>query len=29
MAVLIWIRHRGNLREIARAAAERKRSPSP
>jgi glycerol-3-phosphate acyltransferase PlsY len=29
LAVLIWIRHRGNLREIARAAAERKRSPSP
>jgi glycerol-3-phosphate acyltransferase PlsY len=29
LAVLIWIRHRGNLREIARTAAERKRSPSP
>lgn len=26
MSVLIWIRHRGNLREIARMAAERKRS---
>ena len=26
MAALIWARHRGNLREIARAAAERKRS---
>ncbi len=25
MAVIIWIRHRGNLREIARIAAERKR----
>lgn len=25
MAALIWIRHRGNLREIARAAAERKK----
>lgn len=27
MAALIWIRHRGNLREIARIAAERKRNP--
>jgi len=26
MAALIWVRHRGNLREIARTAAERKRS---
>jgi len=25
MAALIWVRHRGNLREIARMAAERKR----
>lgn len=25
MATIIWIRHRGNLREIARVAAERKR----
>jgi len=25
MALLIWVRHRGNLREIARVAAERKR----
>jgi hypothetical protein len=24
MAAIIWIRHRGNLREIARIAAERK-----
>lgn len=29
LAVLIWVRHRGNLREIARTAAERKRSHSP
>ena len=29
MAVLIWVRHRGNLREIARMAAERKRHASP
>ena len=28
MAGIIWVRHRGNLREIARAAAERKRPPS-
>jgi glycerol-3-phosphate acyltransferase PlsY len=27
MAALIWVRHRGNLREIARIAAERKRHP--
>jgi glycerol-3-phosphate acyltransferase PlsY len=26
IAALIWVRHRGNLREIARNAAERKRS---
>lgn len=29
MAVIIWIRHRGNLREIARIAAERKRHAGP
>ncbi len=29
MAALIWVRHRGNLREIARMAAERKRHASP
>jgi len=29
MAVIIWIRHRGNLREIARIAAERKRNAGP
>lgn len=29
LAVLIWIRHRGNLREIARMAAERKRTSAP
>lgn len=29
MAVIIWIRHRGNLREIARIAAERKRQAGP
>ena len=28
MAGIIWVRHRGNLREIARMAAERKRPPS-
>ena len=28
MAALIWVRHRGNLREIARMAAERKRQTS-
>lgn len=28
MAILIWVRHRGNLREIARMAAERKRHAS-
>jgi glycerol-3-phosphate acyltransferase PlsY len=26
MSALIWVRHRGNLREIARMAAERKRA---
>lgn len=26
MSALIWVRHRGNLREIARVAAERKRA---
>lgn len=29
MATIIWIRHRGNLREIARIAAERKRHAGP
>jgi glycerol-3-phosphate acyltransferase PlsY len=29
MAGLIWVRHRGNLRQIARMAAERKRQPAP
>ncbi|HEY0135106.1 MAG TPA: glycerol-3-phosphate acyltransferase [Nannocystis sp.] len=29
MAGLIWVRHRGNLREIARMAAERKRQAAP
>lgn len=29
MAALIWVRHRGNLREIARMAAERKRHAAP
>lgn len=29
LAALIWVRHRGNLRDIARSAADRKRSPSP
>jgi acyl phosphate:glycerol-3-phosphate acyltransferase len=29
MAALIWVRHRGNLREIARIAAERKRNSTP
>lgn len=28
MSALIWFRHRGNLREIARMAAERKRQPA-
>ena len=29
LAALIWVRHRGNLRDIARSAADRKRSSAP
>lgn len=29
IAALIWVRHRGNLREIARIAAQRKQARSP